>query len=111
MSNSSMVSYTKISPHKNPRKNAEYNPSGKITKLTIHHMAGNLSLETCGSVFQTREASANYGIDSNGKVGMYVPEDTVPGPRPAGRTITRRSPLRWQTMGTLPPTGTSATRH
>lgn len=75
MSNSSMVSYTKISPNKNPRKNAEYNPAGKITKLTIHHMAGNLSLETCGSVFQTREASANYGISSDGKVGMYVPED------------------------------------
>ena len=75
MSNSSMVSYTKISPHKNPRKNAAYNPSGKITKITIHHMAGNLSVETCGNVFQTREASSNYGISSDGKVGLYVPED------------------------------------
>lgn len=75
MSNSKLVSYTKISPNKNPRKNSTYNPTGKITKITIHHMAGNLSVESCGNVFQTREASANYGIDSNGKVGMYVEEN------------------------------------
>ena len=75
MSNSKLVSYTKISPNKNPRKNSTYNPSGKITKITIHHMAGNLSLEACGNVFQTREASANYGIDSNGRVGMYAEEN------------------------------------
>lgn len=37
-------------------------------------MAGNLSVETCGRVFQTTNASANYGIDSNGRVGMYVEE-------------------------------------
>lgn len=75
MSNSKLVSYTKISPNKNPRKNSTYNPSGKITKITIHHMAGDLSLEACGNVFQTREASANYGIDSNGRVGMYAEEN------------------------------------
>lgn len=40
-------------------------------------MAGNLSVESCGMVFapSSRQASSNYGIDSNGKVGMYVPED------------------------------------
>lgn len=75
MSNSKLVAYTKISLNKNPRKNSTYNPTGKITKITIHHMAGNLSVESCGNVFQTREASANYGIDSNGKVGMYVEEN------------------------------------
>ena len=68
MSNSSLVNYTKISPYKNsPRNN-------KIKKITIHHMSGNLSVETCGNVFQSREASSNYGIDSNGRVGMYVEE-------------------------------------
>ena len=68
MSNSSLVNYTKISPYKNsPRNN-------KIKKITIHHMSGNLSVETCGKVFQSREASSNYGIDSNGRVGMYVEE-------------------------------------
>lgn len=46
-----------------------------IKKITIHHMAGNLTAEECGYVFQTREASANYGIDSQGRVGCYVPEE------------------------------------
>lgn len=70
MSNSSLVQYKKISPNKNsPRKN-------KITKITIHHMAGNLSLETVGRLFasSSRQASSNYAIDSNGKIGMYVEE-------------------------------------
>ena len=39
----------------------------QIDKITIHHMAGNLTAEECGYVFQTREASANYGIDSDGR--------------------------------------------
>lgn len=47
----------------------------KIDKITIHHMAGNLSVETCGNVFKTREASANYGIGSDGRVGCYVLEE------------------------------------
>lgn len=68
MSNSSLVNYTKISPHRtSPRKD-------KIDKITIHHMAGNLSVETCGNVFQSRQASSNYGIGTDGRVGMYVEE-------------------------------------
>lgn len=73
--NSSLVNYKKISPYRNStRKNSTYNPTGKITKITIHHMAGNLSVETCGKVFQTSGASANYGIGSDGRVGLYVEE-------------------------------------
>lgn len=68
MSNSSLVTYTKISPHKT--KGRKY----PITKITIHHMAGALSVETCGNVFQTREASSNYGVDGKGHVGLYVDE-------------------------------------
>lgn len=39
-------------------------------------MAGNLSVESCGNIFarRSRQASSNYGIDSNGNVGMYVEE-------------------------------------
>ena len=70
MSNSSLVDYVKISPNKTSPRNH------KIDRITIHHMAGNLSVETCGNVFapSSRQASANYGIDSNGRVGMYVEE-------------------------------------
>lgn len=70
MSNSALVNYTRISPNKTSPRNH------KIDRITIHHMAGNLSVETCGSVFapSSRQASSNYGIDSNGRVGMYVEE-------------------------------------
>lgn len=68
MSNSSLICYTKISPHKNSPRN------DKIRKITIHHMAGNISIETCGSVFQSRQASSNYGIGSDGRIAMYVEE-------------------------------------
>lgn len=68
MSNSSMVVYTKISPHRTSPRNH------KIDKITIHHMAGNASIEACGNVFQKKRASANYGIGSDGRVAMYVEE-------------------------------------
>lgn len=71
MSNSKLVSYTKISPNStNPRNH-------KIDTITIHHMAGNLSVETCGNVFAptSRQASSNYGIGSDGRVGLYVSEE------------------------------------
>lgn len=70
MSNSSLVSYTRISPNRtSPRR-------GKISKIVIHHMAGNLSVETCGNVFapSSRQASSHYGIGSDGRIGMYCEE-------------------------------------
>lgn len=70
MSNSGLVDYVKISPNStNPRDH-------KIDTITIHHMAGNLSVESCGEVFapSSRQASSNYGIDSDGRVGLYVEE-------------------------------------
>lgn len=70
MGNSNLVTYTKLSPNMNAPRNQS------ISKITIHHMAGNYSLEQLGESFakSSREASANYGIDSNGKVGLYVDE-------------------------------------
>lgn len=68
MSNSSLVDYVRLSPHYDSRNGK------KITDITIHHMAGNLTVYQCGEVFQTREASANYGIDSAGRIGLYVDE-------------------------------------
>lgn len=71
MGNSNLVDYAKISPNStNPRNH-------KIDTIIIHHMAGNLSVESCGEVFasSSRQASSNYGIDSNGRVGLYVSEE------------------------------------
>lgn len=68
MSNSSLVAHTNLSPHCTKM-------SDKVNrKITIHHMAGNLSIEACGRVFQNSKASANYGIGSDGRIGMYVEE-------------------------------------
>lgn len=47
----------------------------KVCKITPHHMAGNLTIEGCGAVFQTRQASSNYGIGSDGRIACYVDED------------------------------------
>lgn len=69
MSNSNLVDVTMLSPNCTKRE-------GKISKITIHHMAGNLSVESCGKVFapKSRKASSNYGIGSDGRVGLYVDE-------------------------------------
>ena len=71
MSNSPLVVFTRISPFKNARARNQ-----AITKITPHHMAGNLTIESCAQVFQTpnRNASSNYGIGSDGRVGLYVDE-------------------------------------
>ena len=70
LSNSSLVVHTRISSFKSSPRNRE------ITKITPHHVAGNASIESIGQVFQTpgRNASSNYGIGSDGRVGMYVEE-------------------------------------
>ena len=61
MSHSPLVSHVNLSPHcTKPRKS-------RIDTITIHHMAGNLTVEQCGNVFAnpSRNASANYGIGSD----------------------------------------------
>ena len=70
MAYSKYVNYINLSPNCNaPRNNS-------IRKITIHHMAGNLSVEQCGNIFadRNRQASSNYGIGSDGRVGLYVDE-------------------------------------
>lgn len=70
MSNSPLVNYTKISPNStNPRNH-------KIDTIIVHHMAGNLTVESCGAGFAdpARQASSNYAIGTDGRVGMYVEE-------------------------------------
>ena len=74
MSNSALVSYTKISPN-------TYGKRGVPTKITIHHMAVvNASLTAIGNTFaqKSRRACSNYGIDSKGKVALYLGEDYAP---------------------------------
>lgn len=70
MSNSPLVTYTRLSPNCNkPRNHA-------IDTITIHCMAGNLSVETCGAMFAraSTQASSNYGIGADGRIALYVDE-------------------------------------
>ena len=70
MSNSPLVTYTKLSPNcTKPRNHA-------IDTITIHCMAGDCSVETCGEIFApaSRQASSNYGIGSDGRIALYVDE-------------------------------------
>lgn len=67
--NSSLVSYTCLSPNYSTR-------TQPITKITPHHMAGNLTVESCGNIFKqpSRKASSNYGIGTDGRIALYVEE-------------------------------------
>lgn len=70
MSNSSLVSYTKLSPNHSGQRTM------KIDRITPHCVVGQCSVETLGNVFAptSRQASCNYGIGVDGRVGMYVEE-------------------------------------
>lgn len=68
--NSSLVSYTRISPNRNSPRNQP------ITKITIHHMAGVMSVEGFGNIVANpaREMSANYAIGNDGRIGLFCEE-------------------------------------
>lgn len=70
MSNSSLVSYTKLSPNHSGQRTM------KIDRITPHCVVGQCSVETLGNIFapESRQASSNYGIGVDGRVGMYVEE-------------------------------------
>ena len=70
MSNSSLISYTRLSPNYSSRNGK------KISKITIHHMAGNLTIERCAELFasSSRNASANYLIGTDGRIALCVDE-------------------------------------
>ena len=68
--NSPLVSYTKLSPnHSGQRTHA-------IDRITPHCVVGQCSVETLGNIFAStsRQASCNYGIGTDGRVGMYCEE-------------------------------------
>lgn len=68
--NSPLVDYTRISP------NRSVNRKHTIDTVTIHCVVGQCSVETLGTIFarSSCQASANYGIGYDGRVGLYVEE-------------------------------------
>ena len=70
MSNSPLVSYTRISPNKSIGRNHI------IDTVSIHCTAGRCSVESLGGIFShtSAQASSNYGVGDDGRIGMYVEE-------------------------------------
>lgn len=70
MSNSPLVVHTNLSPncHK-PRK-------ADVDRISIHCVVGQVTAESLGYWFakKSTQASSNYGVDLNGRIGMYVEE-------------------------------------
>lgn len=70
MGNSPLVAYTKISPCRtSPRDHV-------IDTITIHCVVGQVTAESLGEVFSvvSRQSSSNYGVDKDGRIGMYCEE-------------------------------------
>lgn len=77
MSNSPLASYTKLAP----ASNTWGKRTAKITKITPHHAAGVLSVESLCNIFSnpSRGASANYCIGNDGRIGLVVEESNTAG--------------------------------
>ena len=68
--NSPLVAYTKLSPNHSGQR------THSIDRITPHCVVGQCTAEGLGSWFaqSSTQASSNYGIDKDGRVGMYVEE-------------------------------------
>ena len=73
MSNSGLVTYTRLSPNNSGKR------THKIDRITPHCVVGQTSTKWIGDYFASSsvEASCNYGIGTEGGVALCVPEDTV----------------------------------
>ena len=68
--NSSMVAYTKLSPNHSGQR------THSIDRISPHCVVGQCTAEGLGDWFykSSTQASSNYGIDKDGRVGLYVEE-------------------------------------
>ena len=70
MSNSSLISYTKLSPNHSGQR------THSVDRITPHCVVGQLSCETICDCFPAgRGASCNYGIGKDGRIALCVDED------------------------------------
>ena len=69
MSNSKLISYTKLSPNHSGKR------THSIDRITPHCVVGQASVEGLGVVFsQSGGVGPNYGIGADGRIGLYVDE-------------------------------------
>ena len=69
-SNSSLVVYTMLSPNHSGLRTEQ------IDRISPHCVVGQCTAEGLGDWFHksSTQASSNYGIDKNGRIGLYVEE-------------------------------------
>lgn len=69
-SNSSLVAYTLLSPNHSGLR------TKRIDRISPHCVVGQCTVEGLGDCFHksSTQASSNYGIDKNGRIGLYVEE-------------------------------------
>ena len=74
MTMSDLVDYVRISPNTSGIR------TSSIQKVTVHHMAGDCTVEVCGEIFANpnRQASSNYGVGSDGRIACYLEEEYHP---------------------------------
>lgn len=65
-----------VSVKKLIKKNYSSREGSAIDQVSIHSMAGNASVEGCGDWFNNPKCggSSNYGIGSDGRIGLYIRE-------------------------------------
>ena len=68
MGNSTLISYTKISPFRNSPRNHV------IDTITIHCYVGQVSVEAAANWFQKSNSSCNYMIGTDGRIALIVDE-------------------------------------
>lgn len=63
-----------------PVPGKSYSPRAyPVTRVTVHHIAGDPTIEGLQDVFLVpgRQASSNYGVGSDGRIGCYVDEENA----------------------------------
>ena len=75
------MGYSSLTNNWIPAHSSNYTPGRqrRIRAITIHHMAGNLSIEQCGALWQnpSRNGSSHYGIGTDGRIACYVMEENT----------------------------------
>lgn len=68
--NSGLVVHTKLSPNNSGQR------THAIDRISPHCVVGQCSIESLGNWFaqSSTQASSNYGIDKDGRIGLFVPE-------------------------------------
>ena len=76
------MGYSSLTNNWIPAHSSNYTPGRQkpIRCITIHHMAGNLTIEQCGALWQnpSRNGSSTYGIGTDGRIACYVDEYNTP---------------------------------